>query len=69
MGARLLQSSNRFTAYSIYPIELKHCRMILDFSLHDVSGTDFSIFLPGALRGAPLEIVKSIRRLVFIRLC
>ena len=35
VGARLLKFSNRFTAYSTYPIELNLGRMILDISLHN----------------------------------
>ena len=41
--ARLLKSSNRFTAYSSYPIELKLGRMILDISPLDRLASDCSI--------------------------
>ena len=35
VGARLLKFSNRFTAYSIDPIELKLGMIILDINLHN----------------------------------
>ena len=48
-GARLSKSSNRFTAYSSYPIELKLGRMILDISSHNRSEPEFSIHFQRAL--------------------
>ena len=45
--ARLLKSSNQFTAYNFYPIEVKFGRMILDISSLDFSEPDFSDFLLG----------------------
>ena len=57
-GARLAKSSNRFTAYSSYPIELKLCRMMLVISLHNRSPSDFSISPRGRCGGAPLEILN-----------
>ena len=47
--ARLLKSSNRFTAYRSYPIELKLGRMILDIIPHKLSTSDFSISQGGAV--------------------
>ena len=41
VGARLLKLSNRFTAYSIYPIELKLGMKILDINLHNRYEQDF----------------------------
>ena len=41
MGARLLKSSNRFTTYSFYPIELKISRLILYICLHSRYEHDF----------------------------
>ena len=38
---RLLKSSNRFTAYSIHPIELKLGRMTLDLSPHNLAESEF----------------------------
>ena len=35
MGARHLKSSNRYTAYNFYPIELKLGRTILNINLHN----------------------------------
>ena len=43
VNERLLKYSNRFTAYSIHPIELKRSRMILDISPHNLTEPDFSI--------------------------
>ena len=42
VGARLLQSLNRFTACRSYAFELKLCWMIRDISPHDSSASDFS---------------------------
>ena len=57
--ARLLKSSNRFTAYIFYPIELKLGRMILDVRPNHRSKPDFSISFQG---GCPegLPIIKSL---------
>ena len=52
--AHLLISSNRFTAYSFYAIELKLGRMTLDISPHNRSASDFSVSLPGGTVGARL---------------
>ena len=41
VGARLLKYSNRFTAYSIDPIELKLGIIILDINLHNRYEQDF----------------------------
>ena len=41
MGARLLKSLNRFTAYTIHPIELKLGRMILHINLLNHYEQDF----------------------------
>ena len=49
MRARLLKSSNRFTAYSSCPIELKLSAMILDISPLNRSKPDFSNSFKGAL--------------------
>ena len=49
VGARFLQSSNRFTAYSSYSIDLKLGRILLDISPHNHSEPDFSIFPRGAV--------------------
>ena len=43
-----LKSSNRFTAYSFYPIELKLDRTIPDINPHNRSELDFSISFQGA---------------------
>ena len=51
--AHLLRSSNRFTAYSFYAIELKLGRMILDISLHNRLESDFP-FSPRGAVGARL---------------
>ena len=66
VGARLLKLSNRFTVYSSDPIELKLGRMILDINPLDRFASDCSIFLGGAVGGAPLEIFKSIHSLQFL---
>ena len=49
VGARHLESSNLFKAYSCYPIELTLSRMTLDISLHNRLQPDFSIFSKWAL--------------------
>ena len=51
MKARLLQSSNRFTAYIIHPIEQKHCKMMIDISPHNFAEPDFPISPQGSLLG------------------
>ena len=51
MGARLLEFPNRFTAYSIHPIELELDSMILDISPLNRSKQDFSISFQRALWG------------------
>ena len=51
MGAGFLKSSNRVTAYSIHPIELKLDRMILDTIPLNSSEPNFSIFFQEALWG------------------
>ena len=48
-GGVPLETSNRFTAYSSYPIELKLDRMILDTGPHNRSEPDFSISFQGVL--------------------
>ena len=69
LGARYLKSSNRFTAYSIYPIELKFDRLILDISPHNRSKLDFSISLQGALWGrASCKLQIDSQPTVFMRL-
>ena len=50
-GARLLKSSNRFTAYNFYPIELKFGKMILEYQSAQSLGAGFSDVFPGALWG------------------
>ena len=64
-GARLLQFTNRFTACSSYPIELKLGRMVLDISPLDRSASDCSISPRGAVGGAHFEIFKPIHSLKF----
>ena len=64
MGARLLKSTNRFTAYSSYPIELKLGSMILDINPHNRSASHFSVPLRGSCEGVPLRS-PSIHRLHF----
>ena len=46
-----MKSSNLFTAYSIHPIELKLCRMIVDINPHNL-GSGFFHFLKGGAVGA-----------------
>ena len=53
VDARLLKSSNRFTTYSSYTIELNFGKMILDISPHNRSEPDFLISIEGAL--CPLQ--------------
>ena len=66
VGARLLKSSNRFTAYSSDPIELKLGRMILHMNPLDRVVWDSSISARGRCgSGSPLEIFKSTHRLQF----
>ena len=61
--ARLWKSSNRFTAYSIHPIELELDRMIRDISPE----AEFFDFIPrGRCGGAPLAIHKSVHGLQFL---
>ena len=59
MGARLLQFTNQFTAYSFYAIELKLGRMIPDTNPHYRSELFFFIFARGAMRP---RILKSSNR-------
>ena len=65
VGARLLKSSNRFTAYSSYQIELNLSRMVLEVSRLDRSASDCSIAPRGAVEGARFEIFKSIHSIQF----
>ena len=66
VGERVLQFTNRFTAYSSYAIELNVCGMIQDISPHNLAEPDFFDFFPeGAVGGAPLEIFQSIHSLQF----
>ena len=62
MAAHLLKSSNQFTAYNFYPIELKFGRMILDISPLDRSEAEFAFSFLGARL---LEIFESIHRLQY----
>ena len=55
-----MKSSNRFTAYSSYPIELKLGWIILDISSLDRFASDCPISTYGALWGA--RILKSLNR-------
>ena len=54
-GAHLLKSSNQFTAYIFYSIELKFDGMILDISPLDRSEPDFPISFQGRCGGAPRD--------------
>ena len=67
-GARLLKSSNRFTAYNFYPTELKLDMMIPVINPHNRSKLDFSIssYVGGAVEGAPFEIFQSTHSLQFL---
>ena len=47
-GARLLKSSNRFTAHNFDPIDLKLSRMMVDISPLNCSEPDFSMPFQGA---------------------
>ena len=47
VGARLLKSSNQFTAYIFHLIELKLGRMMLDISPHNRFEPDFSVLFQG----------------------
>ena len=58
--ARLFKSSNRFTAYSSYSIELKLDRMIPDINPHNRWKLDFFDFLTGCAVG--LRPFKSLNR-------
>ena len=64
MAGHLLKSSNRFTAYSIYPIERKLDRMIVEISSQLLRD---GLFDSPKRRcgGAHLEIFKSIRSQLF----
>ena len=62
MGARLLQFTNRFTAYSFYAIEVKLGGMILGISPHTVR----SRILRFPPKGAPFEIFESIHNLQYL---
>ena len=64
VGARLLQSSNRSTAYSSYVIELKLDRMMLGISPHNRLTSDYFLI---SLRGrcGALEIFKSFHSLQY----
>ena len=64
--ARLSKYSNRSTAYSSHPIELKLVRVILGISPLDRFASDCSIFPRGAMGGAPVEIFKSNHGMQFV---
>ena len=62
----LLNSSNRFTAYSSYPIELKLGSKILDISPYNRSESNFPCSPRGRCWGAPFEIFESIHNLQYL---
>ena len=66
VGARLLQFTNRFTAYSTDAIEMKLDRMILGISPHNRSESDFPVPPRGRCWGAPFQIFKSIHKLQYL---
>ena len=55
VGTRLLRSSNRFTAYSSYPIELKLDGTLLKHQSAQSLGIGFSDFPQGAVRARLLK--------------
>ena len=68
VGVRLFKSSNQFTAYNFYPIELKFGRMILDISPLDRSVPDYSISIQGRCGGRHLRSSIRLQPTVFMRL-
>ena len=64
VGARILKSSNRFTAYSSHQIELKLSRMILDINLlsryrQDVLGTGEVLSISKFLQTSFVHVLSS----------
>ena len=65
VGARLLKFSNRFTAYSSDPIDLKFGMVILDINLHNRYEQDFL----GAREGSRIPKVLAYVICTYMFLC